>query len=101
MQISPPLYTGEIFATQSTVRMPIRLWMGERSSAPAPEAKLHRLVVVRGRVQTKAYVESEDSIRDSEALVPASVSEKAVFVERTQTVCCNSAAQFLIPSSFL
>lgn len=90
MQNSPPVHNAEIFATQSTVRMPIRVWTGDSSPAPAPEAKLHRLVVVRGRVQTKASVESGDSIRDTDALVPVNVSEQAVFVERTQTVCRNS-----------
>lgn len=64
--------------------------MGDRPSTPPPEAKQPKLVVVRGRVQTKASVESEDSKRDAEALVALNVSEKAVFIERTQTVRINS-----------
>lgn len=92
-QISPPKQTTEVFATKTKVKMPKmppRPWMGERPSMSPFEAKPRKLVVVRGRVQTKASVESEDSKRDAEALVPINVSEKAVFVERTQTVCRNS-----------
>jgi len=100
-QISPPKKNSEVFATKSKVKMPSRPWMGERPPVPPPETKQQRLVVVRGRVQTKASVESEDSKRDAEALVPISVSEKAVFVERTQTVCCNSEPLFLNFPSFL
>lgn len=60
--------------------------MGDKPPTPPSEPKQQKLVVVRGRVQTKASVESEDSERDAEALVPLNVSEKAVFIERTQTV---------------
>lgn len=99
-QISPPKQNPEVSATKSKVKMPSRPWMGERPPVPPPVAKQQRLVVVRGRVQTRASVESEDSQRDAEALVPISVSEKAVFVERTQTVC-NSELQFLNLPYFL
>ena len=80
----------EVFATKSKVKMPSRPWMGERPPTPPPETKQQKLVVVRGRVQTRASVESEDSKRDAEALVALNVSEKAVFIERTQTVRLDS-----------
>ena len=80
----------EVFATRSKVKMPSRPWMGERPSTPPPDTNQQKLVIVRGRVQTKASVESEDSKRDAEALIALNVPEKAVFIERTQTVCIHS-----------
>ena len=79
----------EVFATKRKVKMPSRPWMGDRPPTPPPEPKQQKLVVVRGRVQTQASIESEDGKRDAEALVALSVSEKAVFIERTQTVRTN------------
>lgn len=48
-------------------------------------AREQSLVIVRGRVQTKASVESGKA-EDTDALVAQSVTDKAVFLERTQTV---------------
>lgn len=55
-----------------------------------PESKHDQLVIVRGRVQTKASVECDDSKQDAEALMALNVPEKAVYVERTQTVLFHS-----------
>ncbi|KAG0579579.1 hypothetical protein KC19_4G107900 [Ceratodon purpureus] len=85
----------EVFATRSKVKMPSRPWMGERPSTPPPDTNQQKLVIVRGRVQTKASVESEDSKRDAEALVALNVPEKAVFIERTQTYVHTEMSNFL------
>jgi len=89
----------EVFATKSKVKMPSRPWMGVRPSTSPSEPKQQKLVVVRGRVQTKASVESEDGQRDAEALVALNVPEKAVFIERTQTVRTISYFGFNFPST--
>lgn len=76
--------------------------MVERLPIPSLETKQEKLVIVRGRVQTKAFVESEGDQRDAEALIPLNVPEKAVFVERTQTVCCDfQKALFVLCLSYL
>lgn len=61
--------------------------MGLPPSTSLPQAKQEKLVIVRGKVQTRAYVETEDSKPDGDALVALNVPEKAVYIERTQTVC--------------
>lgn len=101
-KISPPHQDIEVFATRSKVKMPSRPWMVERLPIPSLETKQEKLVIVRGRVQTKAFVESEGDQRDAEALIPLNVPEKAVFVERTQTVCCDfQKALFVLCLSYL
>nr|XP_024392964.1 E3 ubiquitin-protein ligase SPL2-like isoform X1 [Physcomitrium patens]XP_024392965.1 E3 ubiquitin-protein ligase SPL2-like isoform X1 [Physcomitrium patens]XP_024392966.1 E3 ubiquitin-protein ligase SPL2-like isoform X1 [Physcomitrium patens]XP_024392967.1 E3 ubiquitin-protein ligase SPL2-like isoform X1 [Physcomitrium patens]XP_024392968.1 E3 ubiquitin-protein ligase SPL2-like isoform X1 [Physcomitrium patens] len=94
-QISPPHQDIEVFATRSKVKMPSRPWMVERLPIPSLETKQEKLVIVRGRVQTKAFVESEGDQRDAEALIPLNVPEKAVFVERTQTYVLTEMSNFL------
>jgi len=99
-EISSPQQHGEVFATKRKVKMPSRPWMGDRPPTPPPEPKPQKLVVVRGRVQTKASVESEDGQRDAEALVALNVPEKAVFIERTQTVRTIVNVDFNFPFTF-
>ncbi|XP_024392974.1 E3 ubiquitin-protein ligase SPL2 isoform X4 [Physcomitrium patens] len=94
-KISPPHQDIEVFATRSKVKMPSRPWMVERLPIPSLETKQEKLVIVRGRVQTKAFVESEGDQRDAEALIPLNVPEKAVFVERTQTYVLTEMSNFL------
>ncbi|CAK9255562.1 unnamed protein product [Sphagnum jensenii] len=47
------------------------------------------LVMVRGKVQSKASVESKDKNHDTGALTAQNVDEKAVYLERTQTCLYN------------
>lgn len=65
--------------------------MGPPPSTSLTQAKQEKLVIVRGKVQTRAYVETEDSKPDGDALVALNVPEKAVYIERTQTVCPSSS----------
>jgi len=88
-QTKPFPQEPEVFATKNTVRMPARPWMGPPPSTSLTQAKQEKLVIVRGKVQTRAYVETEDSKPDGDALVALNVPEKAVYIERTQTCLYN------------
>jgi hypothetical protein len=66
-------------AKQFPFRMWRRLWPQEVSM------KHDALVMVRGKVQSKASVESKDKNHDTGALTAQNVDEKAVYLERTQT----------------
>jgi hypothetical protein len=44
------------------------------------------LVIVRGTMQTRAALESQDSSCNVDTLSPKNAEDKAVYVERTQTV---------------
>ncbi|CAK9270275.1 unnamed protein product [Sphagnum jensenii] len=50
-----------------------------------PPQKRDRLVIVRGTMQTRAALESQDSSCNVDTLSPKNVEDKAVYVERTQT----------------
>jgi DNA polymerase III sliding clamp (beta) subunit (PCNA family) len=79
-------------AKQFPFRMWRRLWPQEVSM------KQDALVMVRGKVQSKASVESKDKNHDTGVLTAQNVDEKAVYLERTQTVStCSSLShlQFL------
>ncbi len=57
--------------------------------------KQDALVMVRGKVQSKASVESKDKNHDTGALTAQNVNEKAVYLERTQTVSTCSSLSHL------
>ncbi len=59
-------------------------WQGVKPQEP-PQ-KRDRLVIVRGTMQTRAALESQDSSCNVDTLSPKNVEDKAVYVERTQTV---------------
>ncbi|KAH8967115.1 hypothetical protein BDL97_03G062200 [Sphagnum fallax] len=50
-----------------------------------PPQKRDRLVIVRGTMQTRAALESQDSSCNVDTLSPKNAEDKAVYVERTQT----------------
>ncbi|CAK9873040.1 unnamed protein product [Sphagnum jensenii] len=50
-----------------------------------PPQKRDRLVIVRGTMQTRAALESQDSSCNVDTLSPKNGEDKAVYVERTQT----------------
>jgi E3 ubiquitin-protein ligase MUL1 len=70
-------------AKQFPFRMWRRLWPQEVSM------KQDVLVMVRGKVQSKASVDSKDKNHDTGALTAQNVNEKAVYLERTQTCLYN------------
>jgi hypothetical protein len=76
-------------AKQFPFRMWRRLWPQEVSR------KQDALVMVRGKVQSKASVESKDKNHDTGALTAQNVDEKAVYLERTQTVSTCSSLSHL------
>ncbi|KAH9568103.1 hypothetical protein CY35_03G060000 [Sphagnum magellanicum] len=50
-----------------------------------PPQKRDQLVIVRGTMQTRAALESQDSSCNVDTLSPKNAEDKAVYVERTQT----------------
>ncbi|CAK9220026.1 unnamed protein product [Sphagnum troendelagicum] len=50
-----------------------------------PRQKRDQLVIVRGTMQTRAALESQDSSCNVDTLSPKNAEDKAVYVERTQT----------------
>jgi hypothetical protein len=51
--------------------------------------------MVRGKVQSKASVESKDKNHDTGSLTANNVNENAVYLERTQTVSTYSSLSHL------
>jgi len=80
----PNLPESEVFSSRKQVRMGCGQWQGVKPQEP-PQ-KRDRLVIVRGTMQTRAALESQDSSCNVDTLSPKNAEDKAVYVERTQTV---------------
>lgn len=79
----PNLPESEVFSSRKQVRMGCGQWQGVKPQEP-PQ-KRDRLVIVRGTMQTRAALESQDSSCNVDTLSPKNAEDKAVYVERTQT----------------
>jgi hypothetical protein len=73
----------EVFSSRKQVRMGCGQWQGVQPQEP-PQ-KRDQLVIVRGTMQTRAALESQDSSCNVDTLSPKNAEDKAVYVERTQT----------------
>jgi E3 ubiquitin-protein ligase MUL1 len=79
----PNLPESEVFSSRKQVRMGCGQWQGVKPQEP-PQ-KRDQLVIVRGTMQTRAALESQDSSCNVDTLSPKNAEDKAVYVERTQT----------------
>jgi hypothetical protein len=73
----------EALASKQPAWFGFRIWR----KADLDPIKQEQLVIVRGKIQTKAFVEpgTNDS-QDQEAITPSQSDAKAVYLERIQTV---------------
>jgi E3 ubiquitin-protein ligase MUL1 len=79
----PNLPEPEVFSSRKQVRMGCGQWQGVQPQEP-PQ-KRDQLVIVRGTMQTRAALESQDSSCNVDTLSPKNAEDKAVYVERIQT----------------